>query len=255
MNEMIYLIKSLYIWLLPPGIFIMACGWMAWRCRRDGRLRRNALSLGLLIWLLSMPAFSNAVIGVLESKHAVPAKVQGDVVVLLGGGIVVGNRDLDGWDTFQGGTANRTITAIRLAKKEKLPLLYSGGKMFAGDGDQAALVKRYAVSLGLSPDRVFIEGESLNTTQSVRLMQPILRRQGWKRPVVVTSAYHMARSAQIFKLAGVDAQPWPCDFRHSRGKALTYRDFLPEAGALETTAVFIREGFGLLSLKTPYLKW
>ena len=36
---------------------------------------------------------------------------------------------------------------------------------------------------------------------------------------------------------------------------MTYVDFLPSAGALETTAIFIREELGLLSLKTAYVNW
>jgi len=252
---MVYLIKFLYVWLLPPGIFILACGGAAWHWRRDKQFRRSAIGVGLLIWLVSMPAFADSAIGVLESRNVVPGQVQGDVVVLLGGGIVVGNADVDGLDTFNGSMANRTITAIRLAKKHDLPLLYSGGKMFAGDGDQGALVKRYAVSLGMSQNRIFIEGDSLNTTQSVPMMMPILRREGWKRPIVVTSAYHMERSVRIFNNAGVDVQPWPCDFRRSIGSPVTYVDFLPSAWALETTAIFIREVLGILSLKTAYVNW
>lgn len=252
---MVYLIKFLYIWLLPPGIFILACGGAAWVWRREKRLRSFALSLGMLIWLVSMPFISNSTVGFLESQHVAPRQLTGDVVVLLAGGIVVGHQDVDGTDTLGDSMANRTLTAIRLAKKHQLPLLYSGGNMFAEDGDQAAVVKRVAFSLGLSPDRIFIEGDSLNTTQSVRMMLPILQRQGWKQPIVVTSATHMARSVQIFKLAGVEVQPWPCDFRSPRGKAVTYVDFLPSAGTLETTAILIRESLGLLSLRTAYVNW
>ncbi len=178
---MVYLIKFIYVWLLPPGLFILFCGGAAWFWRRDQRLRRSALGLGLLIWLLSMPLFSDSAIGILESQHVPPLQVTGDVVVLLAGGIVVGHPDVDGMDTLGDSMANRTLTAIRLAKKYQLPLLYSGGNMFAGDGDQAAVVKRVAVSLGLSPERFFIEGYSLNTTQSVRLMLPMLQRR-WKQP-------------------------------------------------------------------------
>jgi uncharacterized SAM-binding protein YcdF (DUF218 family) len=252
---MVYLIKTIYIWLLPPGLFILVCGGAAWVWRRDQRLRRFALGMGLLIWLLSMPLFSDSAIGVLETQHAAPQQVTGDVVVLLAGGIVVGHPDVDGVNTLGDSMANRTLTAIRLAKKYQLPLLYSGGNMYATDGDQAAVVKRVALSLGISPERIFIEGDSLNTTQSVRLMLPMLQRQGWKQPVVVTSASHMPRSVQIFKLAGVEVQPWPCDFRSHRGKNVDYRDFLPDAGALESTAILIREVLGLLSLKTAYRNW
>ena len=147
---MVYLIKFIYIWLLPPGIFILACGGAAWVWRQEKRPRRFALSLGMLIWLLSMPIISNSAVGFLESQHVAPRQLTGDVVVLLAGGIVVGHQDVDGMDTLGDSMANRTLTAIRLAKKYHLPLLYSGGNMFAEDGDQAAIVKRVAVSLGLS---------------------------------------------------------------------------------------------------------
>lgn len=116
-------------------------------------------------------------------------------------------------------------------------------------------MKRYALSLGVPANRFFVENDSLNTTQSVRMMLPILQREGWKRPVVVTSAYHMPRSVRIFQMAGVDVQPWPADFRRSIGRPVTYADFLPSAGALETTSVTLRELLGILSLWTPYARW
>ena len=249
---MIYLIKFLSVWLLPPGIFILLCLALAWCWRSSRGVRFGLLFLGLWIWLFSIPIFSDSLVGMLETRYPVPARPQGDVVVLLGGGVVAGNRDVDGLNTFSGPMANRSLTAIRLALRYVLPILYSGGEMCAGDGNQAALVKRYVMSFGIPVSRFFVENGSLNTTQSVRMMLPILQREGWKRPIVVTSAFHLERSVRIFQAYGVTVEPWPCDFRHSIGRPVTYADFLPSAGALETATIAMREVLGILSLWTPY---
>lgn len=252
---MIHWLKSLYLWLLPPGLFVLVCGWAAWHWRREQALRRFAVGLALLVWLLSMPAFSGLLIGWLESRHEVSKQIHGDVVVLLAGGAIAGNPDVDGMDTLTGDMANRTLTAIRLAKKYDLPLLYTGGNLFDGDPKQWEVVQRYAISLGMAPEKILLETKSLNTTQSMRMIQPILKKQQWQRPIVVTSAYHMPRSMEIFRLAGLAAQAWPCDFRQNWGKPLTYFDFMPSAGALDDTATALKEFLGLLSLKTAYRNW
>ena len=252
---MIHWIKAGYVWFLPPGIFILICFAVAWRWRKNLPLRRFALGMALLLWFLSMPIITDAMIGWLESRHEVPQTIRADVVVLLAGGAFTGTQDVDGVDTLSGGMANRTLTAIRLARNHNLPLLYTGGNLYDNEAKQWTVVQRHAVSLGISPKRILLETRSLNTTQSVQMIQPILRQQGWQKPLVVTSAYHMPRSMEIFRLAGIEAQAWPCDFRKSRDASLTMFSILPNAGAMENTAIFLRELLGLLSLHTAYRTW
>ena len=106
------------------------CFAVAWQWRKNVPLRRFALGMALLLWLLSMPIITDAMIGWLESRHEVPQTIRADVVVLLAGGAFTGTQDVDGVDTLSGGMANRTLTAIRLAQKFNLPLLYSGGNLY-----------------------------------------------------------------------------------------------------------------------------
>lgn len=254
-HAMIYLVKLLYIWLLPPGLFVVVCFVSAWYWRREKAIRRFALAMGTLIWILAMPFFSDWAMRLLENQYASPQPVTGDVVVLLAGGIVTGYPDVEGMNTLNATMSNRTLTAIRLAKNYNLPLLYSGGSLLSRDGDQATVVKRIAISLGVPQEKFFVESKSLNTTQSVRLMMPIISEKAWHQPIVVTSASHMFRSVQIFRLAGIQVQPWPCDYRVSQTQTVSYVDFLPTAGSLENFSVLMRELLGSLSLYTAYVDW
>ena len=247
--------KFLYAWLLPPGIFVLLCLGIAWHGRMNRKLSRAILLLGFLIWLFSASVFSNYLIGSLESQYSIPKRIDADVIVLLGGGSFAGNKDIDGMDTLGGQSANRAWTAIRLAKQYQLPLVYSGGIVYPGASNEAELVKRYALSMGIAPTRFYIEGKSLNTTQSGRFLRPIMQENGWKRPAIVTSAYHMPRSVKIFRKEAIAGQPWPCDYRRDVGRPVGYIDFIPSASALETTTIAIREYLGLISLLTPYANW
>lgn len=47
--------------------------------------------------------------------------------------------------------------------------------------------------MGVSPERIIAETESLNTEQNARNVKAILQENGFQSPILVTSAFHMPR--------------------------------------------------------------
>ena len=52
---MIYLLKFLYSWLLPPAVFVLLLLWLAWRLRKKNtRLAGWACLVALLLYVASI---------------------------------------------------------------------------------------------------------------------------------------------------------------------------------------------------------
>jgi uncharacterized SAM-binding protein YcdF (DUF218 family) len=82
--------------------------------------------------------------------------------------------------------------------------------------------------------------------ENARYSREILRKHGFSRPLLVTSAFHMRRSVDAFRRAGVKVTPLPASIVTSPESSLIWADFLPDSGALQGSATALREYLGLL---------
>jgi uncharacterized SAM-binding protein YcdF (DUF218 family) len=98
----------------------------------------------------------------------------------------------------------RTATAASLLEHGRGRLLIvTGGE--AGPGDSARSLREFAVGLGVPLDRIRMEEASRSTREEFVALVPILRAEGVRTVIVVTSPYHArrARLAARKALAGV----------------------------------------------------
>ncbi|WP_238653692.1 YdcF family protein [Paenibacillus piscarius] len=248
---MIYFIKFVYSFVLPPGLFvILLLGMAVWLWRQ--RSRRPALVLlgiTLLLYLSMTPVVSDMLIGSLERKYPQPAAAEGDVIVVLGGGATSGTPDLDGQGNMSGPAANRLLAAARLYRETGLPVIFSGGQVFADSGNEADIARRQLIGLGIPAEDILPENRSLNTEQNAVNTAKLMQEHGFTRPVLVTSGFHMPRSMVRFKHAGLTPQPFPVDFQASRPMSLYAGKFTPTAGSVSTTGLALKEYLGLLAAK------
>ena len=103
--------------------------------------------------------------------------------------------------------ANRLLTAVRLERRFAIPIILSGGQVFADTGREADIAERIARQLGVSPDKIYVENQSLNTRQNAQYVKRIMDENGFTRPILVTSAFHMERSVLNFTRAGYRQRP------------------------------------------------
>ena len=75
-----------------------------------------------------------------------------------------------------------------------------------------------------------------------------MRERGWRRPLLVTSAFHMPRSVEEFQRAGVSVAPYPVGFYTSRRYHGTLLDVVPSGSALRGTSIALKEYLGLAAL-------
>lgn len=233
--------------LLPPGIFIVLLAAVAIRAlvRRQRRTAFLVLSLAGALGALSVGPVADRLTGGLEERYAIPAHPEGDVIILLGGGVFGRAPDLTGQGFPADGMLPRVITAARLQRKLGVPVVVSGGKVFDHLEAEAPVVARVLADLGVPAEKIVQEGNSRDTSENARYTKRILDEKGFRAPLLVTSAYHMPRSVALFLSAGIPVTPVPAGFRTWKGKVYRWVDYLPSAGGLFRSTIALREYLGI----------
>lgn len=239
---MIYFLKFGASFILPPGIFIVIFIGVAralWRNNRHSA--KFMLCITFIFYLLSTPLISGMLLGSLESRYDPPEAVNGDVVIMLGGGATSDTPDVDGEGNLGGSAANRLLTAARLQRNLNVPIILAGGQVYSDSGREAVIAKRMLIGLGIDESKIIIEDQSLNTKQNAQNVQKILEEKNFKKPILVTSAFHMERSMLNFQKAGADVFAYPADYMVNRQSNFYFNKLAPSAGALQGSAIFFQE--------------
>jgi uncharacterized SAM-binding protein YcdF (DUF218 family) len=240
--------KIISSFLLPPGCFIVlligAGIWFISRRRRSCGI--FAIAMGMLLWGMSLAPVSNYLMKGLERGIAIPARIHGDVIVLLGGGASDGVRDLSGTGAPCDEMMSRLVTAVRVHRRTGLPVIVSGGAIGKTDTPEAWIVQRVLQDLGVPPRKILVEDQSRDTGENARYVAEVCARNGFRNPLLVTSAYHMKRSLLIFQRNRLEVTPLPASFRYDAHDEITPYTFLPSIANLSGTATALREHLGLL---------
>ena len=240
---MIYLLKFGASFVLPPGIFFVLLWGVAFWCwrRRERRIAAALAGITLAFYLLSTAFVAEPLMRSLEAVYVPPEQPQGDVIIMLGGGAFKDTPDVDGTGTLCSSPSNRILTAVRLQRILGVPILLSGGQVYADSGAEAKIAQRVLVSLGVPEQDILVETQSLNTTQNAMYSAAILRAHGLEHPVLVTSAFHMQRAVLNFAKQGVAVQPYPCDYQVNTRGSFHYNKLRPQPDALLTSATVLQE--------------
>jgi len=75
------------------------------------------------------------------------------------------------------------------------------------------LMYEFAKQMGIEPERIIMEKESMNTSDHPKYLKKLLTG---KQFAIVTSAYHMPRALRIFKAQGLNGHPYPTDFQNKQ---------------------------------------
>ena len=163
------------------------------------------------LWLLSTNAFSvwfhNQVIPeypLVTAKDLKEKSVQ--VIVVLGGGVVVG---LPGGDQEMSKTSlERLRLGAQLARQSGLPLVFSGGSGWGAkdskvaEADVAEKVLQDAFGIKLN----YKESSSRDTQENAVNTWALLSKQGIQRIALVTHSTHMPRASAEFKKLGFEVK-------------------------------------------------
>lgn len=247
------IVKSL---LMPPGIFIIlliVSGiWFFLKKRWTPGLV-NCI-IGISLWLVSISPVSNLLMKGLESGFAIPREPGGDVIILLGGGINACAADMSGIGAPSEEMSTRTITAVRLQRRLGLPIIVSAGTTAGLGVPEAIIVGRFLTDIGVPDNKIILEVKSRNTFENAKYSLEICKNKGFKKPILVTSAYHLKRSVYSFEKVGLDVIPFPAGFKGWPCVHFEWKDLLclPSAESFMTTYDAFNEYLGLLFYRMAY---
>jgi uncharacterized SAM-binding protein YcdF (DUF218 family) len=248
-TSLFYLSKILRPFLTSPLFLCLAMAVIAIvALPATTRRRRVVKTLGLLacalLAVLSLPLFEEVLARVWETPRGsidtLSAEGPFDAIVVLGGSIAP--RISTSEHIELGDSTERLVAAARLYRAGiATKVLFTGGSGDIADQKkkEAPLAMALLKLLGVPESALILESESRNTHENATLSKPLLEAAGAKRIVLVTSAWHMRRSAAIFRNAGYDMSPYAVD-TVVEPFALP-RAFVPDAGALAVSTRILTE--------------
>ena len=243
---MVYVIKFIYSFLIPPGIFPTALFILSFFAyKRNKFLFKGILFIAVVQYILVIPITGQLLLHPLEQKYRVPSQLNGDVLVWLGGGATLDTPDIDGQGHLSGAASSRLLTTVQLYKRTKLPIILSGGQVFQDSGNEAYIAKRMLISLGVNPNDIYIEDKSLNTEQNAKFTAILLEKHHFKKPILVTSAFHMVRAVQHFENEGITVQAFPTGYLQSNKIHLYPNQFAPSNN--NSAFIAIKEYIGIVA--------
>lgn len=229
------------LWMLLGILFILT---------QTDRLRNICFIIGFVILsVFSFNPVATALLNHLQNQYAPLINPPADAteIVVLGGG-VSGGKNYPPNLTLGTASLSRLVEGIRLFKliQKNHPdakLILSGGRVFLAPS-VAGKMKNTAVMLGVDEKNIILENGSEDTHQEALYLQKII---GNARFILVTSAYHMPRSMDLFQAQGMHPIAGPTQFLGYRDESTLW--YIPTTSALILSDIAIHEYLGILWAK------
>lgn len=250
---MIYILKFIAAFLLPPGLFVLLgiiLSVYLWRRRQNfGRFAFSLSACLTLLLYLSCTLLGAKLLGQpLENRYSQqPASAQ--VIVVLGGGSVGSVPDGTERGGLMSAGAARLLTAARLAKQHSLPVLISGGQVFSDGASEALVAERILLQLGLPQKQIIVETQARTTKENAAYTAALCRERGYQSVLLLTSALHMPRSMHFFERylggQGIKVAAYPCDYTLNPKGQFNPRWLVPQLQAFDITCMALHEYVGM----------
>lgn len=144
----------------------------------------------------------------------------------------------------------RVERGVELYHAGVAPFLVMSGGMGAYPPAEADAMAALAVRLGVPDDAIVREARSTSTLENAAFVRAIAESFGWRRIVVVSDTYHLARARWMFRDHGFDVQTACASDAAYRRTTLTFMQ-AREIGALAFYAA-TRGIVGPQSLAPPW---
>ncbi len=130
---------------------------------------------------------------------------------------------------------------------EKMKVIISGRNPLNSERNEAEEYKNYLRKQGIPSENITLEEESRNTAESAKNIKEILDDEPF---FLVTSAFHMPRSIEVFQKMKTNPIPAPTDFKAERNYGIL--DFFPGIDNFEKSDLALHEYFGILFYRLYY---
>jgi uncharacterized SAM-binding protein YcdF (DUF218 family) len=240
-------------YLLSVGGFALlaACAVVGMIVRPGSRAARRAViaivflytaaSIRVVPWTLSQPLL----LGFHEFRRS-DAPGRTVAIVVLGAASFTVHVRHQRLGVLDQDSAARVLEAAHLFRQfDSAWIISSGGPAQGFDIEPSSVTMRDGlVKLGIPPDRILLESESMNTHDEAVLVAPIIERLRPDSVLLVTADIHMRRAQAAFRAAGLDVVPAPS--RDPLNSQSRLRSFVPTTDGLRFTSGVAHEYVGLV---------
>jgi uncharacterized SAM-binding protein YcdF (DUF218 family) len=246
-----FLLKQFVKALLLPPMFWLLMLFAVWLFWRRPWARKFLFLTILIVFALHSGPVNYALRYPLESRYPPlldPANAGSyDGIVVLTGGSVAA-RGLIPFPSVDEHMFRRLDEAWRLYRLQPKPIIVSGGHVdpFTPARDENKIAREFLIRWGVPKDHVIGEEKSRDTFENALESAKVLKKRGWKRYLLVTSAMHMPRSMLVFAERVSEPIPAPGDFS-AGGIELTPFAFVPTESAAQKFYETIHEYVGLVN--------
>ncbi len=254
-----FLSKFLPLFIYPAGLscVLLVASFILWK-NRPNTSRRLVLAAFLLLFTFGNRWISMSIVRSLEQRYLPKAEYpRSDVAVILGGGTDAPQYPRSTVEV--NGAGDRVIYGVKLYKDGVVDKLIVTGGTAAWQGDYRTSPAQDMMSLlilmGVPQEDIILEPDSLNTYEDAQFSAEIIRDQGFKKVILVTSALHMPRSVKLFTNLGVEVTPAPVDYTITDQEwrelwTVTPENILinllPTSGSLKSTTSSMKEYIGMI---------
>lgn len=238
---MIYLHKILPVFIMPIMVIIYLMIYGLWK------KKRWPIYIAIVcLYVFSTPIVAGNFFKLIEGTEPrkTPTEMpRVDAIVVLSGminQIKSKNGVQPEWvdpDRFFGG--------IELFKAGKAPkIIFTRGQLPWGKTSQTEgdILKKFALEQGIPDSSILLTDNVENTADEAKAVAKILGK--WKTIILVTSAYHMPRSVQLFEKQELIVKPYRVDYKLDQLSSITLMDFLPDADSFSLLHNGFREIIG-----------
>lgn len=148
--------------------------------------------------------------------------------------------------------ADRIFHTLQLYKKGIIhQFIITGGTatvLHTEDEPEALLIKKQLMDCGVPSSDIIVEPLARNTHENATYTKKLLDSLGYQEKVLlVTSAFHMRRSAACFRASQINFDPYSTDQRTFTPRVSLGYWLIPSSSAFSTWDILFKEWIGYLS--------
>ncbi|MDE1902652.1 MAG: YdcF family protein [Alphaproteobacteria bacterium] len=243
-----------YSFLMPPTVFIVTA-FVGIVLTVFAKTRRWGIAAGLVsvgaLYVFATPLVSLMLLRAVEHEVSAPSPDTGgaQAIVVLSGTIHHGNGG-NVPDTVGRLTLERLDRAAQLYRRDKLPILVTGGPVGDSRESMAALMA-HTLTDDFGVPVAWREERSQTTFENAEFSAQILRAQHIHTVLLVTQPWHMPRALWAFARAKIDAIPASTERTYIK-TPIEAAMLLPQSTALADSFYALHEILGLIYYRLQF---
>lgn len=244
---MFFILSKILIFFLMPFYWIILLLIWIWLSKNALVRKRLKMIIFIILIVFTNPFLYRSMVMLWQPPPTQLPKSQ-----TYEAGIVLGG--LSGYDKYEqgyfGDNADRFIQTANLYHQgiiKKIIVSGGTGSLTQNEPAESFFLRKEFIANGVKDTDIIIESRSRNTFENAIYSKQITDSLNLHPPfLLVTSALHMKRSASVFKKAGLNCTPFPCDYKVIPLSFAPDNTFLPNIKVLNEWSFFLKEVVGLV---------